>query len=80
MVTISPRIEFHTDSVNALVDEFLDTIPIKLRYKMDEWIKINKMSGKRWREMGFRHYDLQRICNLTIHRLKQRRLRMQLED
>jgi len=77
---MSPRIEFHDDSVKALVDEFLDTIPIKLRYSRQEWGEINKKIAAHWTELGFRHYDLQRICNLTVHRLKQRRLRMQLED
>lgn len=75
-----PRFEFSTDSVKALIDEFLDNVPVKLRYTREEWSKINKLSSQHWREMGFRHYDLQRICNETVHRLKQRRLRMQLED
>jgi len=75
-----PRYILGDASVKELVDEFLDNVAIKLKYKRAEYTKITRDSAAHWTEMGFRGEDRQRMQNLTMHRLKQRRLRMQLED
>ncbi len=75
-----PRYELKGENTKALIEEFLEDIPIKLRYKRKEYTTITRASAKHWVDMGFRKYDLQRMQNETMHMIRQKRLRLELED
>jgi len=75
-----PRYKLTDVNAKALIDEFLECIPVKLRYTRAEYTTITRASSKHWTEMGFRKYDLQRMQNDTMHTLRQKRLRLELES
>jgi len=78
--TVCPRYKIPDASAKELVDEFLDTVPIMVRFPRQVYDEITRKCARHWTEMGFRGEDRQRMQYLTMHRLRQRRLRMQLED
>lgn len=75
-----PRYKLTDINAKALIDEFFERIPIKLRYTRAEFTAISRASAMHWTEMGFRKYDLQRMQNDTMHTLRQKRLRLELES
>lgn len=64
----------------VLADGYLDIIEVKQHYSREEYAEAIRDAAAVWTEMGFRGTNLQRICNMTVHQLRCRRLSMRHEE